>query len=168
MSSLTSQSFIKRLIQEDYKFFTGVPCSLLSGLIYELEDQQEVRYIPAVREDAAVGLCTGAYLAGAMPVLLMQNSGLGYSLNAFTSLNLIYKIPMLVIMSWRGKDGKDAPEHIIMGDIDKQLLKTAGMEYSLLNEENCEEVLRKAKNKIWEEKLPYTLIIEKGLFDERH
>ena len=168
MSSLTSQSFIKRLIQEDYKFFTGVPCSLLSGLIYELEDQQEVRYIPAVREDAAVGLCTGAYLAGAMPVLLMQNSGLGYSLNAFTSLNLIYNIPMLVIMSWRGKDGKDAPEHIIMGDIDKQLLKTAGMEYSLLNEDNCEEVLRKAKNKICEEKLPYTLIVEKGLFDERH
>ena len=168
MSSLTSQSFIKRLIQEDYKFFTGVPCSLLSGLIYELEDQQEVRYIPAVREDAAVGLCTGAYLAGAMPVLLMQNSGLGYSLNAFTSLNLIYNIPMLVIMSWRGKDGKDAPEHIIMGDIDKQLLKTAGMEYSLLNKDNCDEVLRKAKNKICEEKLPYTLIIEKGLFDERH
>ena len=168
MSSLTSQSFIKRLIQEDYKFFTGVPCSLLSGLIYELEDQQEVRYIPAVREDAAVGLSTGAYLAGAMPVLLMQNSGLGYSLNAFTSLNLIYNIPMLVIMSWRGKDGKDAPEHIIMGDIDKQLLKTAGMEYSLLNKDNCDEVLRKAKNKICEEKLPYTLIIEKGLFDERH
>ena len=168
MSSLTSQSFIKRLIQEDYKFFTGVPCSLLSGLIYELEGQQEARYIPAVREDAAVGLCTGAYLAGAMPVLLMQNSGLGYSLNAFTSLNLIYNIPMLVIMSWRGKDGKDAPEHIIMGDIDKQLLKTAGMEYSLLNQENCEEVLRKAKNKICEEKLPYTLIVEKGLFDERH
>ena len=168
MPSLTSQSFIKRLIQENYKFFTGVPCSLLSGLIYELEGQQEARYIPAVREDAAVGLCTGAYLAGAMPVLLMQNSGLGYSLNAFTSLNLIYNIPMLVIMSWRGKDGKDAPEHIIMGDIDKQLLKTVGMEYSLLNEDNCEEVLRKAKNKICEEKLPYTLIVEKGLFDERH
>jgi len=168
MSSLTSQSFIKRLIQENYKFFTGVPCSLLSGLIYELEDQKEARYIPAVREDAAVGLCTGAYLAGKLPVLLMQNSGLGYSLNAFTSLNLIYNIPMLVIMSWRGKDGKDAPEHIIMGDIDKQLLQTAGMEYSLLSEDNCEEVLKKAKKKICEEKLPYTLIVEKGLFDERH
>ena len=116
MSSLTSQSFIERLIQEDYKFFTGVPCSLLSGLIYELEDQKvEARYVPSVREDAAVGLCVGAYLAGAKPVLLMQNSGLGYCLNAFTSLNLIYKIPALVIMSWRGKAGKDAPEHIIMG-----------------------------------------------------
>ena len=168
MPSLTSQSFIKRLIQEDYKLFTGVPCSLLSGLIYELENQQEVRYVPAVREDAAVGLCSGAYLSGANPVLLMQNSGLGYSLNAFTSLNLIYHIPMLVIMSWRGKDGKDAPEHIIMGDIDKQLLQTAGREYSLINEDNCDAVLQKAKKKIGEEKLPYTLIVEKGLFDERH
>ena len=169
MSSLTSQSFIERLIQEDYKFFTGVPCSLLSGLIYELEDQKvEARYVPSVREDAAVGLCVGAYLAGAMPVLLMQNSGLGYCLNAFTSLNLIYKIPALVIMSWRGKAGKDAPEHIIMGDIDQELLKTAGMEYSILSEENCEKVLKKAKQKICDEKLPYTLIVEKGLFDERH
>ena len=169
MSSLTSQSFIERLIQEDYKFFTGVPCSLLSGLIYELEDQTgEARYVPSVREDAAVGLCVGAYLAGAMPVLLMQNSGLGYCLNAFTSLNLIYKIPALVIMSWRGKAGKDAPEHIIMGDIDQELLKTAGMEYSILSKENCEKVLKKAKQKICDEKLPYTLIVEKGLFDERH
>jgi sulfopyruvate decarboxylase alpha subunit len=169
MSSLTSQSFIERLVQEDYKFFTGVPCSLLSGLIYELESQKgEVRYVPSVREDAAVGLCVGAYLAGTMPVLLMQNSGLGYCLNAFTSLNLIYKIPALVIMSWRGKAGKDAPEHIIMGDIDQKLLKTAGMEYSILSEENCEEVLKKAKQKICDEKLPYTLIVEKGLFDERH
>ena len=169
VSSLTSKSFIKRLIQEDYKFFTGVPCSLLSGLIYELEDQKwEASYVPSVREDAAVGLCVGAYLAGTMPVLLMQNSGLGYCLNAFTSLNLIYKIPALVIMSWRGKAGKDAPEHIIMGDIDQELLKTAGMEYSILSAENCEEVLKKAKQKIYFEKLPYTLIVEKGLFDERH
>ncbi len=169
VTALTSQSFIERLIQEDYKFFTGVPCSLLSGLIYELEDQKgEARYVPSVREDAAVGLCVGAYLAGSMPVLLMQNSGLGYCLNAFTSLNLIYKIPALVIMSWRGKAGKDAPEHIIMGDIDQALLKTAGMEYSILSEENCDEVLKKAKQKICDEKLPYTLIIEKGLFDERH
>jgi sulfopyruvate decarboxylase alpha subunit len=169
VSSLTSKSFIERLIQEDYKFFTGVPCSLLSGLIYELEDQKwEASYVPSVREDAAVGLCVGAYLAGRIPVLLMQNSGLGYCLNAFTSLNLIYKIPALVIMSWRGKAGKDAPEHIIMGDIDQELLKTAGMEYSILSAENCEEVLKKAKQKIYVEKLPYTLIVEKGLFDERH
>lgn len=168
MSSLTSQSFIDRLIRENLKFFTGVPCSLLSGLISHLEEVEEARYIPSVREDAAVGLCAGAYLAGTMPVLLMQNSGLGYCLNAFTSLNLIYKIPVLVIMSWRGQGGKDAPEHIIMGDIDQKLLETAGMDYSILKADNCDQVLATAMKKINEEKLPYTLIVEKGLFDERH
>jgi sulfopyruvate decarboxylase alpha subunit len=156
------------LIRENFKFFTGVPCSLLSGLISYLEEIEEVRYIPSVREDSAVGLCAGAYLSGALPVLLMQNSGLGYCLNAFTSLNLIYRIPVLVIMSWRGQGGKDAPEHIIMGDINQKLLETAGMDYSVLKSENCDQVLETAMRKINEEKLPYTLLIEKGLFDERH
>ena len=168
MSSLTSQTFVDRLIRENFKFFTGVPCSLLSGVISHLEEVEDAKYIPSVREDSAVGLCAGAYLSGALPVLLMQNSGLGYCLNAFTSLNLIYRIPVLVIMSWRGQDGKDAPEHIIMGDISQKLLETAGMDYSVLKPENFDQVLATAMQKINEEKLPYTLIIEKGLFDERH
>ena len=168
MSSLTSQTFIDRLIRENFKFFTGVPCSLLSSLISYLEEIEEANYIPSVREDSAVGLCAGAYLSGALPVLLMQNSGLGYCLNAFTSLNLIYRIPVLVIMSWRGQRGKDAPEHIIMGEINQKLLETAGMDYSVLKPETCDKVLDTAMRKINEEKLPYTLLIEKGLFDERH
>jgi sulfopyruvate decarboxylase subunit alpha len=167
VSSLSSQTFIDRLIQKNFNFFTGVPCSLLSGLISCLEEVEEAKYIPSVREDSAVGLCAGAYLAGSQPVLLMQNSGFGYCLNAFTSLNLIYKIPVLVIMSWRGQGGKDAPEHIIMGDINQKLLETAGMDYSVLNPENCDQVMEIAMRKINDEKLPYTLLIEKGLFDER-
>jgi sulfopyruvate decarboxylase subunit alpha len=168
VSSLSSKTFIDRLMQENFNFFTGVPCSLLSGLISCLEEVEEARYIPSVREDSAVGLCAGAYLAGSQPVLLMQNSGLGYCLNAFTSLNLIYRIPVLVIMSWRGQGGKDAPEHIIMGDINQKLLETAGMDYAILKPENYDQVLETAMRKINEEKLPYTLLVEKGLFDERH
>ncbi len=168
VSPLTSQVFIDRLIRENFKFFTGVPCSLLSGLISYLEEIEEAKYIPSVREDAAVGLCAGAYLSGSLPALLMQNSGLGYCLNAFTSLNLIYRIPVLVIMSWRGQGGKDAPEHIIMGDISQKLLEIAGMDYAVLKPDNCDQVITTAMRKINEEKLPYTLIVEKGLFDEGH
>ena len=168
VSSFTSQIFIERLIQKNFNFFTGVPCSLLSGLISCLEEVEDAHYIPSVREDAAVGLCAGAYLSGSQPVLLMQNSGLGYCLNAFTSLNLIYRIPVLVIMSWRGQGGKDAPEHLIMGDISQKLLETAGMNYSVLKPENCDQVVEFALRKINEEKLPYTLLVEKGLYDERY
>ena len=141
---------------------------MLSGLIAELEADREIGYIPSVREDAGVGLCAGAYMGGKLPVLLMQNSGLGYSLNAFTSLNLIYKIPVLVIMSWRGCGGKDAPEHIIMGDINEQLLETSGMEHSVLEENNVDQVLEAALKKIKNEQMPYTLLVKKGMFDERH
>ena len=151
-----------------FGFFTGVPCSLLSGLFTVLENQTDLPYFPSVREDAAVGLCAGAYLGGKLPVLLMQNSGLGYSLNAFTSLNLIYKLPVLVIMSWRGQGGKDAPEHIIMGDVNEGLLQTAGMSYAVLGEDNERQVMDSALKKIKDEELPFTLLVKKGMFDERH
>ena len=85
----------------------------------------------------------------------------------YISLNLIYKIPVLVIMSWRGEDGSDAPEHIIMGEINQNLLKTFSMEYSVLSNENYQESLNTACQRI-EKGLPYTLLVGKGYFNEGH
>jgi sulfopyruvate decarboxylase subunit alpha len=149
---IPSTEFIDKLNEKGFSFYTGVPCSLLSGLISCLEKSDKVSYIPSVREDAAVGLCAGAFMAGSLPVLLMQNSGFGYSLNAFTSLNLIYKIPALVI---------------IMGDINEDLLRTSQMEFDILTEENQDQLLDQAMVTI-KQGLPYTLLVKKGLFDERH
>ena len=164
---LSSKVFSELLSKKGFNFYAGVPCSLLSGLIRIIEDDPDTPYFPAVREDAAVGLCAGAYLAGKLPVVLMQNSGLGYCLNAFTSLNLIYKIPTLVIMSWRGEDKSDAPEHIIMGEINQNLLQTADMKYSVLSGDNYQECLNTACQNI-EAGLPHTLLVGKGYFNEGH
>ena len=160
---LNSKVFSELLFSKGFNFFTG----LLSGLISIIDDDPKTPYYPAVREDAAVGLCAGAYLAGKLPVLLMQNSGLGYCLNAFTSLNLIYKIPVLVIMSWRGEDSTDAPEHIIMGEINQNLLNTCGMEYSVISSDNYKASLNTAIQQM-EKGLPYTLMVGKGYFNEGH
>lgn len=165
---LSSKSFIEKLRGENFDFFTGVPCSLLSGLIASLETNPDAEYIPSVREDVAVGLCAGVYMAGRFPVALMQNSGLGYCLNALTSLNLIYQLPLLIIMSWRGFGGKDAPEHIIMGDVSEKLLETAGLQYAILTEENVDDILADACRVIKEDNLPFTILVKKGMFDERH
>jgi sulfopyruvate decarboxylase TPP-binding subunit len=54
-------------------------------------------------------------VAGKMPAVLMQNSGLGNSIDALTSLVLLYKFPVLLIISWRGYREKDFPEHSLMG-----------------------------------------------------
>src|SRR5574341_1389010 len=111
----TSPQFWQDLKKQGYNFFTGVPCSFLEDLILCVSAHEE--YLPAVREDAAVGVSVCAWLGGKKPVILMQNSGLGISYNALTSLILIYKIPALMIISLRGYQIQDAPEHLIMGSI---------------------------------------------------
>ena len=52
----------------------------------------------------------------------MQNSGLGVSLNALGSLHLMYDLPVLILVTWRGFEGNDAPEHLVIGDVMPRLL----------------------------------------------
>ena len=68
------------------------PCSLVGPVIAELE--RRGRYLGETREDAALGVAAGAYLGGRRPVVIMQNSGLGVSLNALGSLHILYELPV--------------------------------------------------------------------------
>ena len=117
---MTGHELADLLDTRGFDFFTGVPCSLAEGLIAALERRPRggrEPYIPAVREDIALGLAAGAWLGGRVPAVLMQNSGLGTSANALVSLSLLYRLPVLLLVTWRGYEGKDAPEHIVMGEI---------------------------------------------------
>jgi len=118
--AIPAKDFVSLLQDVGFDFFTGVPDSTLGGIIATLIERRV--YIPAVREDEAVGLAAGAYMGGRIPAVLMQNSGLGTSLNALISLNLIYLQPCLLLVSWRGHDGTDAPEHLVMGQVMTKLL----------------------------------------------
>ena len=89
--------------------------------------------MPAVREDVAVGLAAGAWLAGRRPMVLMQNSGLGTSMNALVSLSLMYRLPALLLVTWRGHGGKDAPEHLLMGEISPGLLEMMRIPHRVLS-----------------------------------
>lgn len=120
------------LLARGFDLFTGVPCSLLKGLLAELEAREGVRYLPAPREDQALGVAAGAALGGKSPVVLMQNSGLGVSLNALVSLQCMYQLPTLLLVTWRGYGGQDAPEHVVMGPRTPGLLESFGVPYRAL------------------------------------
>jgi len=111
--SLSGVELAGALRARGFDFFTGVPCSLVASLITALEPHG---YVAETREDAALGLAAGAALAGRRPVVVMQNSGFGVSLNAIGSLQDIYAIPCLLVITWRGYQGNDAPEHLVMGE----------------------------------------------------
>jgi sulfopyruvate decarboxylase subunit alpha len=77
-----------------------------------------------VREDIAIGMAAGACLAGRTPVVLMQNSGLGHSVNALASLVLPYGLAMLLVVGMRGTDLDDTAENLVMGRITEDLLRS--------------------------------------------
>jgi phosphonopyruvate decarboxylase len=132
---MTGHELADLLDARGFDFFTGVPCSLAEGLIAALERRPHggrEPYIPAVREDIALGLAAGAWLGGRVPAVLMQNSGLGTSANALVSLSLLYRLPVVLLVTWRGFEGKDAPEHIVMGEITRPFLDMFGVPHRVL------------------------------------
>lgn len=153
--------FVDLLRDAGFDFFTGVPDSTLAGTFAALIEQRLL--VPAVREDEAVGLAAGAYMGGKMPVVLMQNSGLGTSLNALISLHLIYHQPCLLVISWRGHDGKDAPEHLIMGQVMKSQLELVGIPHRTLTAKTVKEDLAWAGEVSQTQRIPMALLVTKGV-----
>ena len=155
--------FVDRLLAAGFDFFTGVPCSLVKTALAELEQRR--LFLGETREDAALGVAAGAYLAGRTPVVVMQNSGLGVSLNALASLHLLYRIPCLLLVTWRGCQGKDAPEHLVMGDVLPRLLDLFGIPHRAPAAEAIEADVDWAAARLRETGRPVALVVRPGLFE---
>lgn len=97
-------------------FITGVPDSEFRDLIAELEHSElDRKYVQATREDNAIALAVGAYLAGERPLIFMESSGIGNAIDALTSLATIYGIPLVLLIAWAGYKGRDIPHHNVIG-----------------------------------------------------
>ena len=96
-------------------FIVSVPCVNLSRLLEMIDEDDEILHVPVTREEEGIGLCAGAYLGGKKPAILMQNSGLGNSVNALKSLTELYEFPLLMIMSHRGTEGENICGQVPMG-----------------------------------------------------
>ena len=159
---IPAHDFWAHLKRRGFTFFSGVPCSILKSILKAGLADSELRYIPAVKENAALGLASGAFLAGRRSGILIQNSGLGNIINALTSFNLLYKVPVLMFITWRGYQGKDAPEHIIMGDKTIKLLETLDIPNVVLGE-NFKKDIDWAMQEMERESIPSAVIIRKGI-----
>lgn len=162
---MNSLSFIDLLEQNGYDFFTGVPCSYFAPVLQILDRGSRYAYEGAVREDSALGIAAGAYLGGRQPAVFMQNSGLGVSVNALASLNVPYKIPVLLVVSWRGQNGLDAPQHRVMGPITPGQLDLLGIPCALLDSASAAKQLRDLTQAMLDTERPVAILIPKGSFD---
>jgi len=164
---LDARQFIERLGERGHTFFTGVPCSFLTPLINAVEQLGERYYLPATSEGEAVAIAAGAWLAGKPAVVLSQNSGLGNMINPITSLNYPFRIPALLIVTWRGEPGiKDEPQHALMGRITRDQLKLIEVPSSLLPtaSEELDFCLDEALASMRDTSLPFALVLRNDAF----
>jgi len=161
---ISANFLINQLTKYGYSFFSGVPCSYLTSVINTVINSKKIKYIGATSEGEAVGIASGAWLAGKKSVVMIQNSGLGNTINPLTSLNYPFNIPILLITTWRGEPKiKDEPQHELMGKITKNILTLSKIKNEIFptNEKNLKKVLFKINNLTNKTSLPYALIMRK-------
>ena len=149
-----------------FDFWAGVPCSFLTPFINYTIGDTELTYISSANEGDAVAVASGAALGGHRSVVMMQNSGLGNAVSPLTSLNHVFRIPVLLIITLRGEPGQpDEPQHELMGQITSELLETMRIPWSWFpdREEDVEKALQTAVSHMDSGGRPYALIMKKGM-----
>lgn len=162
---LSTQLFGEELKRRGYDFFAGVPCSFLKSLInYAINTGS---YVASANEGDAVATAAGAWLGGRKSVALMQNSGLTNATSPLTSLNAIFKLPVLGFVSLRGEPGiPDEPQHQLMGQITTQMLDLMQVRWEFLatDQAGAAEQLARA-DAVVERGETFFFVVKKDTFD---
>lgn len=110
------------LIENDIGFITTVPCKQLAGVIEEVENRPEIHHVPSNKEDEGMGLCAGAWMGGKRPCIIMQNTALGVTINTLATLTQYYRMPLPMLISYRGELGEPVACQVEMAVHTKALL----------------------------------------------
>lgn len=169
---INQKRFLNTLQESGVRFFTGVPDSFLNGFCnYLLEIIPEDRNVIAANEGNAIAIASGYYFStGIIPLVYMQNSGMGNTLNPLVSLadRHVYSVPMILLIGWRGEPGTELkhPQHRTQGEITLKTLEMLDIPYVIAedNDDKLEEQIRWAVKTAKEERKQVAVIGRKGVF----
>ncbi len=157
----SSEAIFDGLKNVGIDFVVSVPCVNLSKILNMIDEDDEIIHVPVTREEEGIGLCAGAYLGGKKPAILMQNSGLGNSINALKSLTELYEMPLLMIMSHRGTEGESICGQVPMGESTPRILEAMDFKFfKPATPESAYEDLKEAWELSAKEGKPVSVLLE--------
>ncbi len=164
------KDFYDTLIKSDINFFTGIPDSLLKSILaYITEKSNSKNNIISANEGSAVSIGIGYHLAtNKTPLIYMQNSGLGNSINPLLSLadKLVYSIPMILLIGWRGQPGnKDEPQHKKQGKVTLSMLDAMKIKYIIIDKNSSLKGVSKIINFAKNNSEPVAIVVKKSTFE---
>lgn len=160
--SAVARKLARELIAEGFGPYLATPCGVLAPLLAALED--EAGLLTIGREDNALGVAVGYSLAGQSPAVLMQNSGLGQSVNALASLVVPYQVPVLLVVSLRGVAPDITPENAVMGRLTETIFERMGIPSIRLAPGGDTAAAARAGQLVLGERRTCALLIEPSLF----
>lgn len=138
--SLTSSKLIYEALKKcDVRLLSALPETWLVHLIRMAEDDPETILVRLAKEEEGVGVSAGAHFAGVKSAMLMQNHGFLASINGIVSFAHLYKIPLLMLISYRGSFGERDPWQTQGGNVTEALLRAMGIPYCFLDQLECVE-----------------------------
>jgi len=161
--------FVEAARERGFSWYAGVPCSYLTPFINYVVQDDSLHYVSAANEGDAVAFIAGVTQGardGVRGITMMQNSGLGNAVSPLTSLTWTFRLPQLLIVTWRGQPGgaSDEPQHALMGPITPAMLDTMDIPWELFPTEAdaVGPALDRAIAHMDATGRPYALIMQKG------
>lgn len=171
LTFLPPSAFYKQLQERGFDFFAGVPDSLLKDITaYVTDKHPSQKHVITANEGTAIAVAAGYHMATRkFPVVYLQNSGIGNIINPLLSLvdHRVYKIPMLLLIGWRGEPGKkDEPQHMVQGKVMTSILTDIGCAYEVLPdyEEGASAALDLAYYHLKNRGAPYAFLVRRQTF----
>ena len=165
---IEAPQFVEAARAHGFKWYAGVPCSYLTPFINYVLQDRSLRYLSMANEGDTVAVIAGTALAGRpgeRGIAMMQNSGLGNAVSPLTSLTWTFRLPQLLIVTWRGQPGvPDEPQHALMGPITPGMLDTMEIAWELFPTEvgAIGPALERAVDHMEVTGRPYALLMQKG------
>src|SRR6059036_2300204 len=125
------------------RLLSALPETWLVHLIQIAEDDPEMRLVRLAKEEEGVGLSAGAHFAGVKSAMLMQNHGFLAAINGIVSLAQLYRIPLLMLISYRGEFGERDPWQTEGGGVTEDLLRALRIPFAFLD--RSDEVARRIR-----------------------
>jgi phosphonopyruvate decarboxylase len=165
---IEAAQFVEAARERGFDWYAGVPCSYLTPFINYVLQDETLNYVSAANEGDAVALIAGVALGatkGRRGIAMMQNSGLGNAVSPLTSLTWTFRLPQLLIVTWRGQPGvADEPQHALMGPVTPAMLDTMEIPWELfpVEADAIGPALDRATEYMDRTGRPYALVMQKG------
>jgi sulfopyruvate decarboxylase subunit alpha len=166
--SLTSSKAIFDALKEcDIRLVSALPETWLVHLIRMADEDKEMILVRLAKEEEGVGISAGAHFAGVKSAMLMQNHGFLASVNGIVSFAHLYKIPLLMLISYRGSLGERDPWQTQGGNITESILRALAIPFFCLDSpDTVKKRIRQAQTLAESSLQPVALLLTRDLMWE--